>query len=63
MAEVRLSTLYKVSVTEHGCGVQRFDPDDTKYFTTIEEAEKYAKHWHTAGDRECYWRCTIEKVA
>jgi hypothetical protein len=62
MAEVRLSGLYKVTVTEYDCGVQRVDPDDTKFFTTLEEAEAY-KYRQDCGSPECYWRCTIEKVA
>lgn len=62
MAEVKLSGLYKVSITEYDCGVQRVDPDDTRYYTTLEEAEKYAAHWEEGGSREIYWRARIEKV-
>jgi hypothetical protein len=62
MAEVKLSTLYKVIVTEYDCGVQRVDPDDTRYFTTLEEAEAY-KYRQDCGGPECYWRASIEKVA
>ncbi len=62
MAEVKLGTLYKVTVTEYDCGVQRVDPDDTKYFTILEEAEKYKAHWETGGSRECYWRASITKM-
>lgn len=62
MAEVKLSGLYKVSITEYDCGVQRVDPEDTRYYTTLEEAEKYAAHWEEGGSRECYWRARIEKV-
>ena len=63
MAEVNVGSLYRVTVTEYDCGVQRVDPDDTRYFTTLEEAEKYKAHWETGGNRECYWRAEIEKVA
>jgi len=62
MAEVKLNGLYKVTVTEYDCGVQRTDPDDTRYYTTREEAEKYKAHWETGGSRECYWRAEITKV-
>jgi hypothetical protein len=62
MAEVKMGTLYKVTVTEHDCGVQRIDPNDTKYFTTLEEAEKYKAHWDKGGSRECYWRAEITRV-
>jgi hypothetical protein len=62
MAEVKLSGLYKVTVTEYDCGAQRIDPNDTKFFTTYEEAVAYKKHWD-GGIPECYWRATIETVA
>jgi hypothetical protein len=63
MAEVKLSGLYKVTVTEYDCGVQRVDPNDTRFYTTLEEAEAYKAHWDTGGNRECYWRATIQTVA
>jgi hypothetical protein len=63
MAEVKLSGLYKVTVTEYDCGAQRIDPNDTKFFTTYEEAVAYKAHWETGGSRECYWRASIETVA
>ena len=62
MAEVKLNGLYKVTVTEYDCGAQRIDPDDTKFFTTLEEARAYKAHWD-GGSPECYWRATIETVA
>ena len=62
MAEVKLSTLYKVTVTEYDCGVQRVDPEDTRYFTTLEEAVAY-KYRQDCGSPEFYWRASIEKVA
>jgi hypothetical protein len=61
MAEVKLGTLYRVTVTEYDCGVQRVDPNDTKIFTTLEEAEAYKAHWETGGSPECYWRADIQK--
>jgi hypothetical protein len=64
MAEVKLSGLYKVTVTEYERGWgQRVDPNDTRFFTTREEAEKYAKHWEADGSADYFWRASIEKVA
>ena len=62
MAEVKLQNVYKVVVTEYDCGAQRVDPEDTKYYTTLEEAEKYKRHWEEGGSRECYWRAEISKI-
>jgi hypothetical protein len=62
MAMVMIGTLYKVTVVEYDCGVQRVDPNDTKYFTTLEEAEAYKAHWEKGGSRECYWRAEIVKM-
>ena len=40
--EVKPETLYRVEITEYEAGWgQRQDPADTKYFTTLEEAEAY----------------------
>jgi len=61
MAEVKLRKLYKVFVIEYDMGTQRIDPNDTKFFTTLDEAVTYSKEWET--DRECYYKATIEKVA
>ena len=36
--------------------------NDTKYFTTLEEAEKYAKHWEEGGSPGYFWRAEITKV-
>ena len=60
--EVKLNTLYKVTVVEYDMGVQRVDPEDTRYFTTLEEAQAY-KARQDCGSPECYWRAHIEKVA
>ena len=63
MAEVRLSGLYKVTITEYERGWgQRGDPNDTKFFTTCEEAEKYALHWEKDGNPDYYFRTSIERV-
>ena len=63
MAEVKLTGLYKVTVTEYESGWgQRTDPNDTKIFTTLYEAEKYKAHWETGGTPEYYFRASIEQV-
>lgn len=62
MAEVKVGTLYRVTVTEYDCGVQRVDPSDTKIFTTLEEAKAYKAHWETGGNYGYYWRADIQKI-
>lgn len=63
MAEVKISGLYRVTVTEYERGWgQRTDPEDTKYFDNIEEAQKYAAHWEEGGSPDYFWRARIEKV-
>lgn len=59
---VEVQGLYKVTVTEYDCGVQRIDPEDTRFYTTLEEAQAYKKHWEEGGSPECYWRARIEQV-
>lgn len=62
MAEAKFTELYRVTVVEYEAGVQRIDPNDTKLFTTLEEAKAYKAHWD-GGSRECYWRAEIEQIA
>jgi hypothetical protein len=63
MAEVKLNGLFKVTITEYERGWgQRVDPNDTKFFTTREEAEKYAAHWEEGGSPDYFWRAHIEKI-
>ena len=62
MAEAKFTNLYRVTVVEYECGVQRIDPNDTKLFTTLEEAKAYKAHWETGGSRECYWRAEIDQI-
>lgn len=63
MAEVKLSGVYKVTVTEYERGWgQRVDPNDTKYFTTLEEAEAYKKHWEKGGSPDYFFRAEITRV-
>lgn len=62
--EVHPSTVYRVDVTEYEAGWgQRVDPSDTKYFTTLAEAEAYKAHWEAGGSYECYWRAHITKIS
>ena len=64
MAEVKLSGLYKVTITEYERGWgQRVDPNDTKFFTTEEEAKKYAERWEEGGTPDYFWRARIERVS
>ncbi len=63
MAEVKLSGVYKVTVTEYERGWgQRVDPNDTKYFTTLEEAKAYKARWEEGGTPDYFWRAEITKV-
>lgn len=63
MAEVKLNGLYRVTVTEYERGWgQRTDPEDTKFFTTLEEAEKYKAHWEEGGSPDYFWRADIQKI-
>ena len=57
----KVGNLYRVTVTEYDGGVQRVDPKDTKYFTTLEEAQDY-KYRQDCGGPQCYWRAHIEKI-
>ena len=64
MSEVKLSGLYKVTVTEYErCWGQRVDENDTKFFTTLEEAEAYKAHWEKGGTPDYFWRATIQKIS
>ena len=61
--EVKLGTLYRVTVTEYERGWgQRVDPNDTKIFTTREEAERYAARWEEGGTPDYFWRAHIEQI-
>jgi hypothetical protein len=63
MAEVKLSGVYKVEITEYERGWgQRVDHNDTKFFTTIEEAKAYAARWEEGGTPDYFWRATISKI-
>jgi hypothetical protein len=61
--EVKVGPLYKVVVTEYESGWgQRCDPDDTKFFTTLEEAKAYRARWEEQGSYEIFWRGDITKI-
>ena len=61
--EVTLNGVYRVTVTEYERGWgQRTDPEDTRYFTTLDEAEKYKKHWEEGGSPDYFWRAEITKM-
>ena len=63
MAEVKMNGLYRVMIIEYERGWgQRTDPNDTKYFDNLEEAERYAKHWEEGGTPDYYWRACIDKM-
>ena len=60
--EINSGTLYRVEITEYEAGWgQRMDRADTKYFTTLEEAEAYKAHWEEGGSYELYWKANITK--
>jgi hypothetical protein len=61
MAEVKIGTLYKVTMTEYERGYgQR--PMGVKFFTTEAEAKKFCEEY-AAGDSECFFRADYRKVA
>ncbi len=63
MAEVKLNGLYRVTVTEYERGWgQRRDPNDTRFFTTLAEAEAYKQRWEEGGTPDYFWRADIEKI-
>jgi hypothetical protein len=63
MPEIEMTSIWKVGIVEYEAGIQRFDPNDTKFFTTEAEAKAYASRWEEGGSSECYWRATITRVA
>ena len=61
--EVKPGTLYRVVITEYESGWgQRCDPEDTKFFTTLEEAKAYRARWEEQGSYEIFWRGEITKI-
>ena len=60
MAEVKLSVLYKVMMTEYEHGVQR--DQGTKFFDNEREAREFCEEY-ACGDADYYWRASYEKVA
>lgn len=54
---------YRVTVTKHEWGWSDVtDPKDTKYFATLEQAEKYKAQKEKGGKFSCYWKATITEM-
>ena len=61
MVEVRVSHLYKVTMTEYNaCRRQR--PMGTKFFDNEAEARRFCEEY-ASGSYSCYFRATYERVA
>jgi hypothetical protein len=61
MAEVRVSSLYKVTMTEYESGWgQR--PMGTKFFDNEAEAKRFCDEY-ASGSYDCYFRATYERVS
>ena len=62
MSEVKLGSLYKVTMTEYERGWgQR--PMGEKWFTTEAEARKFCEDYNRdPGDPDCYFRASYTKV-
>ena len=62
MSEVKLGTLYKVTMTEYERGWgQR--PMGEKFFTTEAEARAFCEDYNRdPGDPDCYYRADYRKV-
>lgn len=60
--EVKVGSLWRVIVTEYDEGVQRVDPEDTKFFTERSEAVAYAEKMTDYSSRSIYWVGHVSKV-
>ena len=60
MAEVRLSRLYKVTMTEYDNGAQH--EMGTKFFDNEREARQFCEEY-AGGTGDCYFRARYEQVA
>ena len=62
MSEVKLGTLYKVTMTEYERGWgQR--PMGEKFFTTEAEARAFCEDYNNPpGDPDCFYRASYTKV-
>jgi hypothetical protein len=60
MAEVKLSGLYKVTMTEYDDGAQR--DMGTKFFDNEREAIQFCREY-ADGTSNCYYRARYERVA
>ena len=62
MPEIKVGEMFKVTVTEYEAGWgQRSCPELTKFFSTKQEADKYAQSQNT-GSYEYYLRADVTKV-
>lgn len=62
MAELKLGTLYKVTMTEYERGWGQRDMGE-KFFDNEEEAKKFCKDWSDFSDPDCYYRAEYRKIA
>ena len=60
MAEVKISGLYKVTMTEYDDGAQRHL--GTKFFDNEREAQQFCREY-SDGTSYCYFRASYERVA
>jgi hypothetical protein len=60
MAEVRISGLYKVIMTEYDNGAQH--EMGTKFFDNEREARQFCEGY-ASGTSDCYFRARYERVA
>ena len=62
MAEVKLTGVYKVVVTEYERGYGQRDMG-TKFFDNEQEAKEFCRKYNEdAGDPDCYYRADYRKV-
>jgi gamma-glutamyl phosphate reductase len=60
MSEVKLNSLYKVTMTEYERGYGQRDMG-TKFFDNEQEAKEFCEKYFS-GDSECYYRADYRKV-
>jgi hypothetical protein len=60
MAEVRISVLYRVMMTEYDNGAQH--DMGTKFFDNEREARRFCEEY-ASGTSDCYFRASYERVA
>lgn len=60
MSEVRISSLFKVTMTEYDNGAQH--DMGTKFFTSEAEAQRFCAEY-ASGSYDCYFRAQYQRVA